>query len=436
MKTEIFFKLSSFQVLAYFRRGMFYAFLSLYLHFVLGFSVTESTFFATFSMLASSIAQSFIWGPIADKIYNRKYMVVWSEILAAIGIFIVWWLHNQAYTNYSPYIAGWVITIGLTFVETIWSASNVAWAALLADVTEQKDRSSMMGRLGAFGGIGRMIGVGAAALLYSYGGNEGGGFLLGPLFFLTSLVIFLTAIIMQSSVSNKDLVYRDKERKSSIDSSVQDSSINPNRNSFNVILFTLFLISLALINFGRNSVVIISNFFLVHRFNANELVIGAFEGISSFSIIVAGLITPLLVRKLGDWKVYMIATVFVMISLIAFVFSPFLLLTLIFGFNIWFVHLILEATSYSIVAGMIPPHSRGKLFGIYNAAFFLSWGIGGTFFTGPITDYLINSNFDEVYAYTVAYISAALVVFLGLILALFIYYKYSKKHEKLSKQLI
>ena len=82
---------------------MFYAFLSLYLHFVLGFSVTEATLFATLSMLASSIAQSVVWGPIADKVYNRKYMVVWSEILAAIGIFIVWWLHNQAYSIYSPY---------------------------------------------------------------------------------------------------------------------------------------------------------------------------------------------------------------------------------------------------------------------------------------------------------------------------------------------
>ena len=84
---------------------------------------------------------------------------------------------------------------------------------------------------------------------------------------------------------------------------------------------------------------------------------------------------------------------------------------------------------------MIPAHLRGKLFGIYNATFFLSWGIGGTFFTGPITDYLINSGYDEVYAYTIAYISAAFVVFLGLLIALIIYYRNLKKDEKFIKQL-
>jgi MFS family permease len=417
--------MSSFQVLAFFRRGLFYVFLSLYLHFVLGFTVTESTLFATLSMLASSLAQSFLWGPIADRIFNRKYMVVWSEILAAIGIFLVWWIHNIAYTTYSPYIAAWVITIGLTFVEAIWSASNVAWSSLISDISPQKQRGALVGLLGAIGGIGRMIGVVAAILLYNYGGFEGGGFLLGPLFFLTSLVIVLTAFIIQMSILNSDLVYRLNDNEDEHESKeliFEKDDKEPNYSK----IFAIFLISLALINFGRNSIVLISNFFLVHRFNADSTVIGVFELITSGSIILAGILTPILIGRFGDWKIYFFASIMVMLSLIGFVFSPILELALIFGFSIWSVHIIIEATSYSIVARIIPVHLRGKLFGFYNAVFFLSWGVGGTFFTGPITDFLITSGFGEIYAYTIAFISASFVVLIGIILSFLTYLKYPR----------
>jgi MFS family permease len=425
MKSRVFVGLSSFQVLAFFRRGMFYAFLSLYLHFILGFSVTESTLFATFSMLASSLAQSFLWGPIADKIYNRKYMVVGSEILAAIGIFLVWWAHNVAYMEFSPYIAGWVITFGLTLVEAIWSASNVAWSALLSDISPQKQRGTMVGLLGAVGGFGRMIGVLAAMLLYNYGGIEGGGFLLGPLFILTSLVIVLTAFIIQMSILKTDLVYRLKDE----DEFEKSTEIIPLGKNNYIRVFAIFLISLALINFGRNSVVLISNFFLVHRFNADSNVIGIFELITSGSIILAGFLTPVLIKQYGDWKVYFLASIMVMVSLIGFVFSPILELTIVFGFSIWSVHIIIEATSYSIVARIIPVYLRGRLYGFYNAVFFLSWGIGGTFFTGPITDFLISSGFGEIFAYTIAFISASVIVFLGILLSFLTYLKYPKPEK-------
>ncbi|MCP4343911.1 MAG: hypothetical protein GY795_00090 [Desulfobacterales bacterium] len=40
----IFLDISSFQILAMFRRGLFYAYLSIYLRYFLGLSVTETTY--------------------------------------------------------------------------------------------------------------------------------------------------------------------------------------------------------------------------------------------------------------------------------------------------------------------------------------------------------------------------------------------------------
>ncbi|MHA2273314.1 MAG: hypothetical protein ACXACI_15755, partial [Candidatus Hodarchaeales archaeon] len=57
-----FFGLSSFQVLAMFRRGLFYTYLSIYLRFYLGLSVTETTLFATIPMILNVTFQMFVWG--------------------------------------------------------------------------------------------------------------------------------------------------------------------------------------------------------------------------------------------------------------------------------------------------------------------------------------------------------------------------------------
>ncbi|MBL7180813.1 MAG: hypothetical protein ABIK98_06895 [Pseudomonadota bacterium] len=57
----VFFGLSSFEMLAMFRRGLFYAYLSIYLRHYLGMSVTETTLFATLPMVANVCCQTFVW---------------------------------------------------------------------------------------------------------------------------------------------------------------------------------------------------------------------------------------------------------------------------------------------------------------------------------------------------------------------------------------
>ena len=48
-----------------FRRGLFYTYLSIYLRFFLGLSVTETTFFATFPMILNVACQAVVWGRLS-----------------------------------------------------------------------------------------------------------------------------------------------------------------------------------------------------------------------------------------------------------------------------------------------------------------------------------------------------------------------------------
>ena len=75
--------ISSFQILAMFRRGLFYSFLSIYLRFFLGMTVTETTFFATFPMIVNVLCQTFLWGKVSDKTQKRRTLIIVGELSAA-----------------------------------------------------------------------------------------------------------------------------------------------------------------------------------------------------------------------------------------------------------------------------------------------------------------------------------------------------------------
>lgn len=119
---RIFTGLSSFQMLAMFRRGLFYTYLSIYFSDFLGLSVTITTLYATLPMVASIIFQNFVWGPISDKLQRRRTLIILGEILAGIGTLSVWFIHS-IFNNLL--IAGIVIISGLTVIEMFWSMSNI-----------------------------------------------------------------------------------------------------------------------------------------------------------------------------------------------------------------------------------------------------------------------------------------------------------------------
>jgi len=84
-------------------------------------------------------------------------------------------------------------------------------------------------------------------------------------------------------------------------------------------------------------------------------------------------------------------------------------------------YVVILASSYSYASKLIPPEKRGKQFALFNATFFLSWGIPGTFITGPVVDYLINLGANQVFSYKISFLAAAILVSVGaLILSLII----------------
>ena len=417
MVNKSFIGLSTFQFLAYFRRGLFYSFLSIYLYYFLGLSITFSSFFVTFSMIASSIGQAFIWGRLSDRLFNRKIMVFLSELIAGIGHIIVWILHRVAY-QYSPIYAAWTIIIGLTCIEVFWSASNVAWSALISDIISKEERSSVMGNLSGIGGLGRIFGVVSATIFLSFGGFRGGGFFYGYLFIITAVVISITALIILFTISDSDLKYRYE----SIEEKNDDSSIIPkSKINFDVKFFVIFLSALVFINFGRNAVNIIQDYFVIDKFAVSDSNLGIFEVMRSIFIIIAGFSTPFLIKKLGDWKVFLLSPIFVIFCFIGFIISPLMELAFFFGSMLWIAQVTIDASSYGIIASKIPSQLRGKYFGYYNTVFFLSWGMGTTLITGPISDHLISADFNSIYAYTVSYIAAAILVIIGLGIAIFLF---------------
>ena len=89
-----FFGLSSFQILAMFRRGLFYTYLSIYLRSFLGLSVTETTLFATLPMIVNVACQMILWGPLSDKFQLRRTLVILGEIFAGFSTLLVFFGHR------------------------------------------------------------------------------------------------------------------------------------------------------------------------------------------------------------------------------------------------------------------------------------------------------------------------------------------------------
>ncbi|MDX1798135.1 MAG: MFS transporter [Candidatus Lokiarchaeia archaeon] len=165
---RIFSGLSSFQILAMFRRGLFYTYLSLYMIEFLHLSNFETTLYATLPMIMSILFQNFVWGPISDKIQRRRTLIILGEILAGIGSLIVWGIHFLVSFS-SLYISGYVIIIGFCFVEMFWSMSNIGWTALISDLYPSEKRSKIMGQLTGLGGMGRIVGIFIGGILYNGG---------------------------------------------------------------------------------------------------------------------------------------------------------------------------------------------------------------------------------------------------------------------------
>ena len=54
------------------------------------------------------------------------------------------------------------------------------------------------------------------------------------------------------------------------------------------------------------------------------------------------------------------------------------------------------------------------------ATMFLSWGTAGTLIAGPIVDYLMGSGAGQVFSYRMSFVSAAVLVMVGIVVLAFV----------------
>ena len=403
---SIFLGISSFQILAMFRRGLFYCYLSIYLRHFLGLSVTETTLFATMPMLSNILFQTFIWGNISDKYQLRRTLILVGELMAAVGTIVVWYCHTLSKDGM---ISGYVIIFGLTVIEAFWSMSNIGWSALISDIYEEKDRSAIQGRLSSMGGLGRILGIWIGGLLYDGLGRfyPGWGFEKGTLFFVAAGAMIISVLplrlIPEGGIGNQAVQF----------------SFNPGKNMPPLFSkhneFILFLSAMIFINFGRNSIAVIQTQYLVLESGlaVNSQALSYIVNTQSVAMVITGFMTGWITSWLGDEKALILGTISAIVSLIILGTSLNLTLIYISNFIRGFSEVLIMAASYSVASVLIPPSSRGRLFAVFNATFFLSWGLAGTLIAGPIVDYLRVNGYPEVISYQYSFISAAALTSVG-----------------------
>ncbi|MGD1971967.1 MAG: MFS transporter [Desulfobacterales bacterium] len=399
--------LSSFEILAMFRRGLFYAYLSIYLRHHLGLSVTETTLFATLPMVVNVLAQMLVWGKLSDRLQMRRTLIIVGEVLAAGGTVAVWYVHRQFS---DPHSAGYAIIVGLTIIEVFWSMSNISWSALVSDIYDEQQRSRIQGWLASLGGIGRVIGVWIGGLLYDGLGQmvEGWGFLEGPLFFVAAAAMLISTVPL----------FFLPEGGVAIHPAARASSDYAKQTNSAAAVYLVFLVAMVFINFGRNSIAIIFTQYLTldTGLDLDSRTLSQIVNTQSIAIVALGWTAGWFCRRIGNGAALLAGTLAAVTGLSLLTFSTALPIIYVACFLRGVGDAIIMAAAYTFASVLIPPHLRGRLFAWFNGTFFLSFGVAGTLIAGPIVDGLISAGYAQPWAYRLSFAVAAGLTIIGLLI--------------------
>jgi MFS family permease len=394
-------------MLAMFRRGLFYAFLSIYLRHYLGLSVTETTLFATLPMIVNVLAQTLIWGGISDRLQLRRTLIIVGEILAACGTLLVWYIHRRFA---DPIVSGYAIIFGLTAIEIFWSMSNISWSALVSDIYDPQQRSRVQGWLTSLGGIGRMLGVWIGGLLYDGLGlkAEGWGFFEGPLFFVAAAVMLISTLpllfLPEGGIGSKP---------TPVEANPQESS-----SPVSIAIYLVFLAGMIFINFGRNSIAIIFAQYLILDPGPalDSRTLSYVINTQSFAIVTLGWTAGWVCRRVGNAGALLFGTAAAVAGLALLSLTTALSMIYVACFLRGVGDAVIMAAAYTFASVLIPPQMRGRMFAWFNGTFFLSFGIGGTLIAGPLIDGLILAGYAQPWAYRLSFAAGAGLTVIGLLI--------------------
>lgn len=394
-------------MLAMFRRGLFYAYLSIYLRHQLGLSVTETTLFATLPMAVNVLAQTLVWGRISDRLQMRRTLIIVGEVLAAVGTVLIWYVHRQFS---DPLAAGYSIIAGLTVIEIFWSMSNISWSALVSDIYDAQQRSRIQGWLASLGGVGRVIGVWIGGLLYDGMGQmaEGWGFYEGPLFFVAAGAMLISTLPLFFLPEGG--VATDPAARASNEPGEKMTSV--------AAVYLVFLAGMVFINFGRNSIAIIFTQYLTldAGLDLNSRTLSQIVNTQSLAIVALGWTVGGLCRRIGNGAALLAGTLAAVAGLSLLTFSTSLPVIYTACFLRGVGDAVIMAAAYTFASVLIPPQMRGRLFAWFNGTFFLSFGVAGTLIAGPIVDGLISAGYAHPRAYRLSFAAAAGLTIIGLLI--------------------
>jgi len=234
----------------------------------------------------------------------------------------------------------------------------------------------------------------------------GWGFYEGALFFIAAAVMALSIIPMYY-VPEGGMDYLSKN---------EPTYTNPVKKNDYIKTYVIFIIGLVFLNFGKNSVAVIQTQYLVLEsgFNVTSRALSYIVNTQSVAMILVGLVAGWIDRRLGSKYALLLGSFTAIVYLVIIGLSMNLKMIVLSNFMAGFSEVIIMASSYSFVSILIPPEKRGKLFAIFNATYFLSWGVAGTLIAGPIVDWLLISGKPEVFSYQMSFIAAAGITFIGM----------------------
>ncbi len=418
MKSSQLLGLSTFQFLAFFRRAIFYTFVIVYLRENMGLTITQVTLLGTIGMIANTVTQTLIWGNLLDRFHKPSLFISVGEMLAGVGHVFVFYWHRSEILKGNLLLGGFSIILGLAGIEVFWSMSNVGWSAIISDLTMEEERSQLMGLLSFIGGIGGLVGASIGGYLFL----DGLGFSEGLLFYIPAGIMIFSGLLVVASIKQKDI---DKTMKTINSLRPEEQGLKGHqiihqkfREIPNSRLIVMFLIALILINFGRNSVILIIQLYLASHngYNVSGEGLGFFRNVSSIAVMIWSIILNTHTLKNKEPQMFMIGIFSAILGFLWLIVAPSFELALISAFLIGSAQIVIQVTSYTLISSLIPPDWRGRIFSWYNATFMLSFGIAGTLITGPISDYMIYVlGTTDLQAYRVAFVAAIIIVVIGLL---------------------
>jgi MFS family permease len=408
VQETVFVNLSLFQFLSFVRRGVFYTFMINYLFGLMG-NVTYTAALGTLNMVASALGQNFLWGRIADRYKLRARLIIAGESTAAAFYFMVFQVHKTLLGAGAGFSAGLSLVIGLSALEFFWSMSDVGWAALLAEATTAKNRTSMIGILNFIGSFGRLIGINFAGYLY----NDGEGFRQGTIFYIVIIMLIVGALLMLATSRSTDKL----TRKTAVERPKNHG--NSTSTEYDRSAYRWFLASLIVIVIGTSCV---SQVFLIYITPPG----GIMPTDAEASWVLTGFTVGGMIMSLAcGWLVDRLGKATVLFSgLILAIFTPLFYgiaqnvstLALVYGLNgasFWTV----LTVGFAFAADIIPEGRRGRLFGRYNTVIALSWGPAGLLVGGPLADLQVGLFHTQPHvAYVNAFYASSVIVALGTVI--------------------